>query len=320
MTETTDRPTDGDEVRLHQLASRLRFRHIQLLVALHETGSLHAAAESMHLTQPSLSKMLQEIESAFGERLFERGARGLKPTAAGLSAIHGASILLQELGRVSREVTLQPPGMVLRVGAPPFVAQSLLPGAFSRLGALHPSMRVELVESGVPNLLRMLMDGKLDALVTSYASDLSEAAESGLKFERLCMTRIAVVAAGSHPLSKQRSVSWAGLAKERWILPPRDTRIRRVVDDMFAAAGHLTPTPLVESASPVTNLRLVSESIGISAVPRECLEFVKTTEPITELQLRTRATQGSVALVYRSGTLHPRLKLFRQVLTEVKPL
>ena len=69
MTETTDMPAGGDEVRLHQLASRLRFRHIQLLVALHETGSLHAAAESMHLTQPSLSKMLQEIES--GNQLAE---------------------------------------------------------------------------------------------------------------------------------------------------------------------------------------------------------------------------------------------------------
>lgn len=320
MTETTDRPAYGDEVRLHQLASRLRFRHIQLLVTLHETGSLHAAAESMHLTQPSLSKMLQEIESAFGERLFERGARGLKPTAAGLAAIHGASMLLQELGRVSREVTLQPPGMVLRVGAPPFVAQSLLPGAFSRLGALHPSMRVELVESGVPQLLRMLLDGKLDALVTSYASDLSEAAASGLKFERLCMTRIAVVAAGSHPLSKQRSVSWASLAKERWILPPRDTRIRRVVDDLFAAAGHLTPMPYVESASPVTNLRFVATSLGISAVPRECLEFVRTTAPIVELQLTTKSPQGPVALVYRAGAPHPRVKLFRQALTAVKPL
>lgn len=307
-----------DTLRLHQLASRLRFRHVQLLVTLQEMGSLHAAADVLHLTQPSLSKMLQEIEAAFGERLFERSARGLKPTDAGIAATHGAALLLRELGRVSREVALHPPGMVLRVGAPSFVAQSLLPQALSILAASHPSMRVELVEAGVPNLLRMLMDGRLDALVTSYASDLSDAAASGLRFERLYMTRIAVVAAKSHKLSKQRAVSWSSLASERWILPPRDTRIRRIVDDMFATAGFLTPTPYFESANPVTNLRFVAASLGVSAVPRECLGFVSIDEPIVELQLRTRPPQGPVALVFRTGVSHPRLKFFRQALMEVK--
>ncbi|MCB2070219.1 MAG: LysR family transcriptional regulator, partial [Ottowia sp.] len=86
-----------------RLASRLRFRHLQLLVALRDHGSLHAAAEALSLTQPSLSKMLKEIELSFGRPLFERSARGVAPTPAGAVVLHGAALLLDELERLGRE-------------------------------------------------------------------------------------------------------------------------------------------------------------------------------------------------------------------------
>lgn len=66
-----------------RLLSRLRFKHLQLLLALHQGGSLRAAASLMHLTQPALSKALGEIEAAFGVTLFLRNARVLEPTAQG---------------------------------------------------------------------------------------------------------------------------------------------------------------------------------------------------------------------------------------------
>ena len=116
-----------------RLASRLRFRHLQLLVALRDHGSLHAAAEALSLTQPSLSKMLKEIEVSFGRPLFERSARGVAPTPAGAVVLHGAALLLDELERLGREASAEPPAMLLRLGAPPFLALTVVPQLLLRL-------------------------------------------------------------------------------------------------------------------------------------------------------------------------------------------
>src|SRR5688572_22956973 len=110
-----------------RLAARLRFRHLQLLLALRDGGSLRAAAQAMNLTQPALSKALGEIETSFGVPLFERTARGLTPTARGLVALDGAALLLAQLGHVQQDVAAATPAPTLRVGAPPFVAHGYLP-------------------------------------------------------------------------------------------------------------------------------------------------------------------------------------------------
>ncbi len=303
-----------DKERLRRLVLRLRFRHIQLLAALRETGSLHAAAEVLHLTQPSLSKMLREVELAFGAQLFERGARGLRPTRAGDTAMHSADLLLGELDRIARELSAKPPRMLLRVGAPPFVAHSLMPQVLVALRSLSEDIQVELTEEGVPGLQRRLMDGKLDALITSYTSDMSGVA--GLKFERLYTTRVAVVAASSHPLAGKHQTSWAELAQQQWILPPRDSRMRRFLEDMFAQAGYATPTPQIESSNPITNLRFVAAGLGLAAIPRECLRLVEAPETVVSLYLRKSLPEGTLALVYRTDGAHPRLKLFREALAQ----
>ncbi|XXQ56132.1 LysR family transcriptional regulator [Xenophilus aerolatus] len=93
MKTFSDRPSaseDSAPAALRRLLGRLRFRHLQLLVALDRGGSLRAAAAVLHLTQPALSKALGEVESAFGFKLFTRGARGLTPTPQGALVVQGA--------------------------------------------------------------------------------------------------------------------------------------------------------------------------------------------------------------------------------------
>ncbi len=221
-------------------------------------------------------------------------------------------MLLGELDRLSRELSTQRPQMLLRIGTPPFVAHSLMPQVFTELRSLSADVRVELTEGGVPRLHRMLLDGKLDALVTSFASDMSES--EGLKFERLKSTRISVVAASSHPLARRRQISWAMLAQEPWILPPQDSRVRRFLNDMFAQAGYLTPQPMIESGNPITNLRFVAAGLGLAAVPQECLRLVENPDAIVSLQLAKRLPESILAFVYRTDLEHPRMKIFRDAL------
>lgn len=63
------------------LVNRLKFKHLALLVALDDARNLHQAAETINVAQPSASRMLSDIEEAFGFLLFERNARGMQPAA-----------------------------------------------------------------------------------------------------------------------------------------------------------------------------------------------------------------------------------------------
>lgn len=297
-----------------RLLSRLRFKHLQLLLALRQGGSLRAAAGLMHLTQPALSKALGEIEAAFGVPLFLRNARGLEATAQGEIAIRGAAMLLAELAHLGSEASQQPAVTLLRIGTPPFVAQGYLPAVLARMAAQHPHMRVQLKEERVPLLVESLLDGQLDALITSYPTELPEAAGQPLRYEKLFDTDFTVIAPLDHAAGRARIHRWDELARERWILPTRSSMLRRVMEEVFRREGLIAPTPVIESTSPYTNLQLVRAGLGLSAVPSATLQAAPQATGVRRLRVAPAISTGPVALIYRSAVANPRVQLLRATL------
>ena len=87
---------------------RLRLQHLKWLVSLAETGSISEAARACFSTQPALSKWLKDLEESIGAPLFERHARGLNPTAHGLTLLAHARRVLSEMERARHNLdTLQ---------------------------------------------------------------------------------------------------------------------------------------------------------------------------------------------------------------------
>lgn len=285
---------------MRQLTGKLRFKHLQLLVTLERMGSLHATASELKLTQPTLSKALHEVESAFGLPLFTRGARGMHPTTVGVLAVRGAERLLRELSHLVAETMTEPAGSVLHLGAPPFVAVAYLPRLLQTLRARQPGVRVRLQEDLTPMLVQALLHKGLDALFTSFSRELNEIAHPRLHYEKLFEVESAVIASPRHPLAQATGVCWSELQSERWILPEQNSCTRRGVDDAFARAGCLSPTPVVESAHPGTNVRLVSEGLGLSAVPVDTLRLAEAAGEVVRLKLQAPLALSSVGLIYRA--------------------
>ena len=311
---TSGHGADGEGARrLRHLVGRLRFRHLQLLVALQRLGSLHAAAEAMSLTQPSLSKALAEVESMFGGVLFVRGPRGLTPTADGARAIQSAGLMLAELEHLHQTTQAAPAAVTIRLGVPPFVARSHVPPLLERLAQLAQPVRVQLNEGRVPALVQALQGGQLDALISSYASEIGELGGE-LRYEKLYDSELVVIVSRQSALARRRRVTWSALRDERWILPESASMVRRLIDQTFAAAGHLTPQPWVESSNPVTNLRLVALGQGVSAVPSDLLDDPEAAAQVARLNMGTRLPRWPVALIYRQAVDHPRVQLLRQAL------
>ena len=303
-------PADPDTERL---VTRLRFRHLRLISELRRGGSLRAAAQALNLTQPALSKALGELEGAFGFALFTRTARGVTPTAQGEVAVRGAEVLLAELAHLRVEVAAGISVVaVVRVGAPPFVAQGYLPAVLARLVQRDPPVRVQLLEERVPLLLEALAAGRLDALVTSYPAQMPELGGVQLQFEKLFDAEFFVIAPPGHPVTRARQVDWQRLAAEPWVMPAPSSMLRRLIDQGFLQAGLVPPVPVVESTSPVTNVQLVAAGIGLSAAPAATVRHELAIGRIKRVRVAPAIAPGPVALIWRAGVANPRVALLRE--------
>src|SRR5690606_31076680 len=160
------------EKDLDHLVRRLRLRHLDLLVALAEVGTMRAAASRLHLSQPAISKMLAEAEDALGARLFERSPQGVVPTPAGAAAVHRARVVMGELAHARDEVEAIHRGAsaVLRVGA--FSVTAAVPAAVVQLRQRMPGAAVHIHEGRVNELIQRLLDGDLDCVFGALTTEL----------------------------------------------------------------------------------------------------------------------------------------------------
>jgi LysR family transcriptional regulator, regulator of abg operon len=301
-----------DQGSIRRLLSRLRFRHLQLLVTLSEMGSLHAASTKLNQTQSAISKSLNEIEGAFGFLLFERSSRGISPTSRGAIAIKGAVMLIHELEHLGKEVMSDDASTVLRLGAPPFIAHGYLPQVLHAFLTMAQDVRLELMEERAPILFDALLQGRLDALVTIFPPELLRGSDQGFVLEKLFDAEFVVVAATQNPLVDSRKVSWSRISQESWIMPPPNAMLRRVLDDGFQRAGLKTPIPKMESSNPATNLQLVAKGIGLGIIPKQTLHAAEGQGLVNQVRVSPALIPLPVALVTKANS--NRTDLLRKLL------
>lgn len=299
------------------LVARLRFRHLRLLTQVQSKGSLRAAAQALNLTQPALSKALTEIESAFGFALFLRSARGLTPTTRGEVVLRGAVRLLEELTHLRSEAfSADRFPVMIRIGAPPFVAQTYLPGVIAKLVQRQPPARVRLLEERVPALIGALQRGELDALITTFPLQMLESDANAFKYIRLFEVQFAVIASSENPLVRSPHVDWARLAQQPWVMPPEGSMGRKLLEECFTHAGIPVPLPVIESTSPTTGVQFVAAGLGVGIVPDLALlqHAPVQTGVIRPVRVRPEPPSSVVALIYRDGPVNNRVDMLKRAL------
>lgn len=197
--------------------------HPQLLRALRavaETGSLTAASERLGFTQSALSKQIAALEAATGTRLFDRGPRGVEPTAAGSRLAVRAAVILDQYEVAHRELEDLPAplGGRIALGGFPTTALRLVPRAIARVRADHPSVEVEFLESSTPVQIRRLRAGRVDLAILASGEDLPEWDLTGVEVHPLLSGALLLAVGRRHRLAGARRVPVAELAGEGWVV------------------------------------------------------------------------------------------------------
>lgn len=148
---------------------RPTLRQLQYLVAIADTGRFGEAAERLHVSQPSLSSQIAEMEASLGTVLLERGRHGASLTPIGTEIVQRARRILgevEELKAAARHSEGQLHGR-MRLGVLPSIGPYLLPEAAKRLHTLFPDLRLALREERTIDLDAHLSDGRLDAVIST---------------------------------------------------------------------------------------------------------------------------------------------------------
>lgn len=286
--------------------ARLRFRHLQLLWEMRDGGTIQQAAQATNVTQPAVTKSLQDIEDIFGCALFTRTRRGLMPTDQGAVLLRGTKLLLNDLDFVGQELAASSTGVAVltRLGAPPFVAMSIVPGLLRKVVADQGegSIRFQLHEMASPRLFDMLLDGELDALLTRFPAPTDVAGTSDadpLSFEKVQDDEMLVLLPESHQLARRRSIPMKLLAGEKWVLPTVESSTRNVLSTAFRLAGLLPVTPWMECSQPATMLGLVASGHGIALWPKIAAAFIHKSHHVVLTPTSPRMIAAPVGLFFR---------------------
>ncbi|MHA3701262.1 LysR family transcriptional regulator [Jatrophihabitans sp. YIM 134969] len=238
---------------------------LRALLAVLETGSFTEAAEALGFTQSALSKQVAALEHAAGVTLFERQARGVRPTKAASRLARRATAVLDQLDVAERELDdlAQPLHGALALGGFPATAAHLVPGALARLRAEHPTLAVTFAEGPTPVLLRRLRAGRLDLAVVAATVATSAEDLAGLLTERLPSGRLQVAVSRHHRLAHLERVPVGELAGEQWVAG-RGVR----GEPQFGPWPTLDdPTVVVRLADWHARLAFVAAGLGITTVP-----------------------------------------------------
>ena len=300
MREDTTRrtPPSSDE-----LLRRLRMKHFQLLSVLGRRGTLGAASETLALTQPAVSKMLREIELAFGARLFERGRRGVEPNTLGRAAIRHARTVIGEVGLLADELQAMDRGAsaLLRLGT--FSITAIVPAAIGVLRGRMPGVQVRIREAAIVELLSLLLEGELDCAFGAIAPEaLATGAIRHLRWQSVLDDHLCALVSEWHPFAAASELHWKHLAGHPWVAMPRDTVVRQRFMEAFVRQGLVPPQPVVETLSPVTVAALVREDPTLIGLARhETARQSELLAGVRRLPIAPRMPLPPLCLITRRG-------------------
>jgi len=273
----------------------IELRHLRYFLAAAETLHFTKAAAQLHVTQPTLSHQIRQLEGQLNLPLFDRIGRRIKLTSAG-------ELLLPHSRRVFRELEEAQSALgelhglkrgQLKVGIMQTVNACVIPEIVSRFSAAHPGVRVTCNEMAVDEVEAGLESGKLDLGISFLP-----ATRAALEGERLFTEDLVLVVRADHSFTRRRSVKVSELAMVPLVLLSPRYCTRQLIDRSFAEV-QVRPEVRVEMSSIESILSTIRESGLPSILPSLALcqrDHGLVAVPITEPKLNR-----SVGLLWLRG-------------------
>jgi len=240
----------------------MELHQLRYAVAVADTGNFTRASERSHVTQPSLSQQILNLEREVGHKLFHRLGRKAVLTEAGAVFMERARRILFEVENASKELS-DHPSLERRivVGAIPTVAPYLLPPLIALCREHHPNLQIDVREEFRSNLVRSIIEGELDLAIAALPVK-----DSRLEITPLLTESLLLVVGKKHPLATRPNVTAEDLAGENFVILGSSSSLAEQVRK-FCGNHHFEPRIGYRCAQVATVKALVGLGVGISILP-----------------------------------------------------
>ncbi|MGN7454161.1 LysR family transcriptional regulator [Paenibacillus pasadenensis] len=239
-------------------------RQLTYFAAVARHGSFTKAARELHVTQPTLSKMVRLLEEELGATLFDRSSKQIALTDAGETILRSSQGILRSIEAMAAELDdlAQARKGTLRLGIPPMIGVHVFPALIERFHSRYPQIRLQLVERGGKRIEQEVDSGDLDVGLVILPMAQQE------KFHLLpCLDEpLHLIAPRGHWAEGRASVELGELEREPFLLFRDEFTLHHLILDRCRQAG-FEPDIVFESSQWDFMVQLVGARFGITLLP-----------------------------------------------------
>lgn len=285
-------------------SQRIRLRHLHTFVAVAQQGTLGRAAETLNLSQPALSKTLNELEQLTGTRLFERGRLGAQLTLVGEQFLTHAVKVLDALNSAGQALNRKE-GLnndIVRIGALPTAALGILPTVIGQFHKQQKDITLQVATMNNTMLLAGLNSGEIDIGIGRMSDP---ELMSGLHYELLFLESLKLVVRPGHPLL-QETVTLSRVMEWPVVVSPKGTVPRQNAEALLQSQGCKMPAGCIETLSASLSRQLTVDFDYVWFVPSGAVKDDLRRGVLTALPIATQGAGEPIGILTRvDATLTP---------------
>jgi len=242
---------------------QLEIRHLKLVAAIADTGSVTRAGNRLHLTQSALSHQLRDAEEQLGVQLFERGTGKMTLTPAGERLVQSARSVLAELERAESDIQKNGASArgLIRMSTQCTTVYHWFPPRLIAFQRQFPEVEVQLVIEATNNPFEALLEGKLDLAIVS-----EPIRNRKIRYSPLFEDEFVVIVPPGHRLAEKTFLAAEDIAGENILIyPPKEesTILTKVLEPAGIRPGKVQEIMLTEAI-----IEMVMGGLGIAGLAR----------------------------------------------------
>jgi DNA-binding transcriptional LysR family regulator len=287
----------------------MELRQLRYFIALADEMNFTRAASRLHISQPPLTRQIQQLEASLGVTLFDRTTRGVNLTPAGTVFLEEARKIVDLADQAAGKAKLAQQGQLgrLDIGIFGSATWTVIPQLINELRSSHPQVIVSLHNTTKHQQVEAVRERRMDIGFNRVFPELDD-----LVVETVMEEGLFVAMHKDHRLARRRTIAVNDLIDEPMILFPNNVRptFADTVVTLCSNAGFM-PKVVQEVEDVVTAIALVSSQLGISVVPESAISL--HLPQIVYHPLRAADAKVDLSCIYRQENTSPTLKAFLEI-------
>jgi LysR family transcriptional regulator for metE and metH len=259
----------------------MEIRHLKLIKAIVEEGSITKAIDKLHLTQSALSHQLKEAEYQLGTRIFLRVNKKLILTPAGEKLYQTANEILEKIRETEKEIKQMIYGESgeIRISTECYSSYHWLPPVLKQFQLIYPNVELKIVMEATHYPLQKLLANVLDiAIVSDLVKD------NHIRYSELFQDEMVMVVSESHPWADKKYVVAEDFATEHLLIHSLPLETVSVHQFLLAPANvspkKITPLPLTEAS-----IEMVKADMGVMSMAKWALQPYLKNNPLKAVKI-----------------------------------